>query len=330
MLPPLRIGVGHSWIAKARVKMGDDWSISHADISLGVMKAPHSVTPRVANLSLSQMTAAATNRYVVKIGRNMRDGNYFGYHGYAAAGYDDDGPNQITTSKMGWLKLSYDASARTLSSSYDPDDPGGETTLKVESLDWDVAGTLGARWGLDSNSSFWIFLSGGTEGSGNGNSPSRMAIDWLSVDSQNNEFLFSQEGATEGVCALGYDANAKEITSFRWDFGEERMVEMGRLSTADWQIGTNSSFALFLSGMSLSQGLTASTTCAVFDNFVLMPWKENFTYELVSGALPDGVSLSGNGYLAGNPTSLGTYLVTFRVVGAGGSTTHNLRIVVQR
>ena len=104
---------------------------------------------------------------------------------------------------------------------------------------------------------------------------------------------------------------------------------MGRLSTTDWQIGTNSSFALFLSGMSLSVGLTTSTTCAVFDNFILMPWKEAFTYELVSGALPGGVSLSETGSLVGNPTTPGTYLVTFRMVGAGGTANHNLRIVVQ-
>ena len=40
----------------------------------------------------------------------------------------------------------------------------------------------------------------------------------FSVDSPDDS-RFSQEGAAEGVCAFGYDAAAKEITSFRWDSG---------------------------------------------------------------------------------------------------------------
>jgi len=334
IFPPVSLSVNRSWTATIQVKMANDWTIKHADLCLNVMKAPQPVSPRVANLTEAQMLAAASNRFVVKIGRNTNDGNYFGYHGYGTGGDDDDGPNQITSSTVGLLKLSYNATNRTLRSAYSTnvnlDGPffsEAGTTLKEESLNWDNPSSLGRRWGLNSNSSFWVFLSGGTERNGNGNNTNRMQMAFFTVyPDEPNEGMQSDVDA--GVCAIGYDAGAREITAFRWDAGAADLVEMGKTSTADWPMGTNSSFAMVVGGLGWGPG--RNTNDGAMDNFVLMPWKEDFTYEVVDGTLPDGVSLDPHGYLAGVPSRPGTNsVVTLRVTGAGGSSTRSLRIVVQ-
>jgi len=234
---------------------------------------------------------------------------------------------------VGLLKLTYNATNRTLRSAYSTDvgldSPafGVEgTTLKTESLDWDDPNSVGARWGLNSNSCFWVFLAGGTEGTGNGNNPDRMAMTFFTVYPDEPDTA-TAEGIDQGVCAIGYDAAAKEITAFRWGAEEGNLVEMNKLSTADWRMGTNSSFALVMGGMGWGPGRTVND--GSMDNFVLMPWKEDFIYEVTDGSLPDGISLDPRGCLVGNPTAPGTNNVVLRVTGAGGTVTRNLRIVVQ-
>jgi hypothetical protein len=331
LLPPICLSVNRSWTATVQVKMSNNWPIRYAGLILGVMKAPQAVTPKVANLSTNQLLTAITNRFETKIGRNNRDGNYFGYHGYAT-GYDDDGPNQITSSTVGLLKLTYNATNRTLRSAYSTDisldSPSfsveGET-LKVENLDWNNPGSLGARWGLNSNSCFWFFLAGSTEGTGNGNNPDRMAMTFFTVYPDGDQSP-SVHGIDQGVCAIGYDAQAKDITAFRWDAEAGDLVEMGKTSTADWQIGSNSSFAMLIGGLGWGSGRV--TNDGSLDNFVLMPWKENFIYG-VEGALPPGLIFdSTTGSISGQPTSPGIYNIFITVQGDGGRARQPVRIIV--
>jgi hypothetical protein len=332
LLPPICLSVNRSWTATVQVKMSNNWPIRYAGLILGVMKAPQPVSPKVANLNTNQLLAAITNRFETKIGRNNSDGNYFGYHGYAVGGYNDDGPNQITSSTVGLLKLTYNATNRTLRSAYSTDisldSPSfsveGET-LKVENLDWNNPGSLGARWGLNSNSCFWFFLSGSTEGTGNGNNPDRMAMTFFTVYPDGEQSPLVQ-GIDQGVCAIGYDAQARDITAFRWDAEAGDLVEMGKTSTSDWQIGSNSSFAMLIGGLGWGAGRT--TNDGAMDNFVLMPWKENFIYGL-EGALPPGLIFdSDSGSITGQPTSPGTYNIFITVQGDGGRARQSVRIIV--
>ena len=332
LLPPICLSVNRSWTATVQVKMSNNWPIRYAGLILGVMKAPQPVSPKVANLNMNQLLAAITNRFETQIGRNNSDGNYFGYHGYAAGGYNDDGPNQITSSTVGLLKLTYNATNRTLRSAYSTDisldSPSfsveGET-LKVENLDWNNPGSLGARWGLNSNSCFWFFLSGATEGTGNGNNPDRMAMTFFTVY-PDGEQSPSVQGIDQGVCAIGYDAGEKEVTAFRWDGEAGDLVEMGKTSTAGWQIGGNSSFAMLIGGLGSGSGRV--TNDGSLDNFVLMPWKENFIYG-VEGTLPPGLIFdSDSGSITGQPTSPGTYNIFITVQGDGGRARQSVRIVV--
>jgi hypothetical protein len=198
-------------------------------------------------------------------------------------------------------------------------------TLKVENLDWNNPGSLGARWGLNSNSCFWFFLAGSTEGTGNGNNPDRMAMTFFTVYPEGEQST-SVQGIDQGVCAIGYDAQAKDITAFRWDAEAGDLVEMGKTSTADWQIGSNSSFAMLIGGLGWGSGRV--TNDGSLDNFVLMPWKENFIYG-VEGALPPGLIFdSTTGSISGQPTSPGIYNIFITVQGDGGRARQPVRIIV--
>jgi len=64
------------------------------------------------------------------------------------------------------------------------------------------------------------------------------------------------------------------------------------------------------------------------DNFVLMPWKENFIYG-VEGALPPGLIFdSTTGSISGQPTSPGIYNIFITVQGDGGRARQPVRIIV--
>jgi hypothetical protein len=267
---------------------------------------------------------------MVKLGRNTSDGSYFGYHSYATNNFEEDGANQATSFTQARLSLSYNCTNRSLVGAYSTD--GGEnwTVLKEENLDWTSPGSLGARWGLSTNSYFWFFLAAVTESSsGNNNNGSRMWFDNLQIYAEPGEA--SVEIGDWSVCAVGYDAAALEITTFAWDpnlrEGAGDLVELNKTTTADWRIGTNSSFVVLLGGHQQWPGMT--TNDVSFDNFVLMPWKEEFIYE-VEGDLPAGMGLDPQGYLAGTPEagSAGTYNVILRVTGSGGTASRNLRIAV--
>jgi len=331
ILPPVSLSVKRSWTATVDVQMADGWSIDHADLVLGVFKGTQARNPKEARLSDPQILAVATNRFETKMGRNNSDGNYFGYHGYATGGYDDDGPNQTGSFTQGVLRLSYDSSTRALRSDYSTDGGDNWTVLKEESLDWEDPMSLGTKWGLGASSRLWFFLNAGTEGGGNGNSATRMWMDNFMIYAEPNEVAVETVDDVAS-CAIRYDAEAKEITTLRWDptlnEGGGGLVELNKTSTADWRIGTNSSFVVLLGGHQRWPGMT--TNDVSFDNFVLMPWKEDFTYEVV-GTLPDGISLDPKGYLLGipSPEAQGTYDITLRITGSGGTASRALRIVVQ-
>lgn len=330
ILPPVSLSVNRSWWISLDVQLSTNWSSPYADLFLGVMRAPEARDPKRVNPSAAQLTSVASNRVMVSLWRTNGPTNYFGQYLAAANGVSEEMEGIPTSLTQARLALGYNATNRSLQGFYSTD--GGENwnELRTEDLNWETPGSLGGLWGLNSNSCFWFFAGAGAEGAaGNNNNGSRMWFDNLEIYAEPGEA--SVEIGDWSVCAVGYDSAAREITTFGWDpslrEGAGDLVELNKTTTADWRIGTNTSFVVLLGGHHQWPGMT--TNDVSFDNFVLMPWKEEFTYEVV-GDLPAGVGLDSEGYLVGAPEtgSAGTYNVTLRVTGSGGTATRNLRIVV--
>src|SRR5215471_15863947 len=75
--------------------------------------------------------------------------------------------------------------------------------------------------------------------------------------------------------------------------------------------------------------LSIDTTCPLPDGTVGTPYSATltatggtapYTWTLLSGSLPPGLSLSGAGVISGTPTTAGTYTFTLKVVDASGQT----------
>lgn len=71
----------------------------------------------------------------------------------------------------------------------------------------------------------------------------------------------------------------------------------------------------------LAEVLQSGTTGVAYSETVTSPSGVSpFTFSLLSGALPTGLSLSSGGVISGTPSVAGTYTFTIRATDANGST----------